>query len=302
VLIGDQGRDEFWLTTTTKKHIADDSSVASMRSRVHHVASFWNKIKQNNPARPRRVNLPDPSLTSKYISYRNFSTRPLFSGEGPTADDVAQGYLGDCYFLATLSSVAGINPSLIRRSIVDLGDGTYGVQFLRGNQKVVVRVDADLPTLSNGQMAYAGFGAENSIWVGIMEKAWAFFRYDDASYASTEGGWMGEVYDAMGQANRSTWYIPANKTLLGMIRNELNAGRSVTFGVGEFSGNIPLISYHAYSVDRVVEDAEGNLSMVLRNPWAIDGAGNDGNDDGYVTINEAQAQAAFLAYSSATVA
>ena len=45
----------------------------------------------------------------------------------------------------------------------------------------------------------------------------------------------------------------------------------------------------------MTKDASGNvISITLRNPWGVDGAGNDGNNDGYVTITPAQAFAGYL--------
>jgi hypothetical protein len=42
-------------------------------------------------------------------------------------------------------------------------------------------------------------------------------------------------------------------------------------------------------------DADGGfVSLVLRNPWGSDGAGNDGANDGVVTVTLDQANAAFL--------
>jgi hypothetical protein len=48
-------------------------------------------------------------------------------------------------------------------------------------------------------------------------------------------------------------------------------------------------------------DAEGHKTLVLRNPWGIDGAGNDGKDDGYVRLTPAQALGSFWAVISAVV-
>ena len=74
--------------------------------------------------------LPDPIITSGATHYQNFSGQPLFGTNGPGEDDISQGQVGDCYFLAVLSSVAKINPWRIRQAVVDLGDGTYCVRFM----------------------------------------------------------------------------------------------------------------------------------------------------------------------------
>jgi len=65
-------------------------------------------------------NLPDPD--AKGYGYKSFSSQSLFASSGPSKDDIHQGGLGDCYFLAGLSAVAKTAPNVIQQSIVDLGD------------------------------------------------------------------------------------------------------------------------------------------------------------------------------------
>ena len=64
----------------------------------------------------------------------------------------------------------------------------------------------------------------------------------------------------------------------------------------------PLIGYHAYTAVSVGYDAAGAPStLVLFNPWGVDGAGSDGFDDGYVTVTGAQALASLLGFTVADV-
>ena len=147
----------------------------------------------------------DPGFAQDYVSYRNFSYRPLFAVGGPSAGDVVQGAVGDCWFLASLASVAKADPQEIRQRIADLGDGTYIVQFKSAGKDVHVRVDADLPSYSTSSLAYAGFGAGGSIWAAIMEKAYAMFRKGEASYASLESGWMSEAFGDLGFTSSTSY-------------------------------------------------------------------------------------------------
>jgi hypothetical protein len=237
-------------------------------------------------------------VTEAGISYKNFSGSKLFADAGPAADDVNQGYVGDCYFLATLSSVADTNANTIKQSVVELGDGTYAVRFFRGNQQVFVRVDGDLPTWSNGRLAYADTGAEGSIWTAVMEKAFAVFRTGANSYASIESGWMSEAYAALGKVSNSTWSAADGSQLLNVMKTALDSGKSVTYACYEPTDGAPLIGYHAYSVVSVDTAAQ---TVTLRNPWGIDGAGYDGSNDGYVTLSAAQAHNAFMGLMTAWV-
>ena len=305
---GGDGRDSFWLDGGPGEVVTDLSSAEQQAGNLHRVGGFLYPYALSGPsASSARANtlassLPDPLLTDSRLRYQSFSDRPLFSSAGPAADDVAQGALGDCYYLATLSSIAKTDPNRIRQSIVNLGDDTYAVQFERGDSAVFIRVDADLPVWPGGSRAYADLGAQQSLWVALLEKAYAFFRYSDGNYASLSGGWMTEAYSALGASSTSTSRVSSAQALLQYVHGQLAAGRSVTYGVLNAPAGAPVVGRHAYSVDRVNLDASGNpISLRLRNPWGVDGAGFDGSDDGYVTLTPQQALAAFWAVISAKV-
>lgn len=306
-LTGGVGNDSFW--TDSNEKITDASATENSLGAVHRVGSFMSYTIDKNGTKTTTTvsrellgqSLLDPVVTSNSFAYKKFASNPLFSESGPSADDISQGAVGDCYFLATLSSVAKINANLIRQSIVDLGDGTYAVQFTKGSTKTFVRVDGDLATYSWGATAYADLGKSNSMWVAIMEKAFAFFRETKGTYASISAGWMSEVYSALGKSSSGIYSSAGADSLVDLMKTELKAGKSVTFAVKSSSG-APLIGGHAYSVHSITTDSAGKVTGIkLRNPWGVDGAGNDGNDDGYVVITPAQAHAAFMGMSCAAV-
>jgi hypothetical protein len=304
---GGAGDDSYWIDPTDR--ISDVSPFESDQHAVHKITRFNSlRVQLGTTATVSDVskeirgdNLTEPLTTSSSYKYRDFSHHPLFSDAGPSEDDVSQGYVGDCYFLAVLSSVAKIDPDLIRQSIVDLGDGTYAVQFWQWGKSQFIRVDGELPVNSSGSLAYAGVGAQGSIWVAIMEKAFTFFRRSEGTYASIASGWMNEVYDDLGKSCRSNFSAATPAALMNQIQAELDAGNSVTYAVYKPFG-APLIGSHAYVVDSLLIDSAGHVTgLRLRNPWGIDGAGADGMDDGYVTVTAAQAKASLLGWSTAGV-
>ena len=70
-----------------------------------------------------------------------------------------QGAIGDCYYMTLMAAIAKVNPDHARQLVCDLGDGTYAVDFKNNNgTDAYVRVDGDLPTWSDGTLAYARFG------------------------------------------------------------------------------------------------------------------------------------------------
>jgi hypothetical protein len=236
----------------------------------------------------------DPTVTDPTIKYENFASDPLFSSAGPSPADVNQGYVGDCYFLSTLASVAKLDPSLITKDVVANGDGTFTVDFMNGRTQNPIRVNADLPVWPDGQLAYAGLGVQNSLWVAVVEKAFAVYRTHSDSYASIGAGWMSEVFSDLGIQSQTLITAASATALSNLIKADVKTGDFLTYATGDsIAGSAPLIADHAYMVDGVNTDAHGNvISIRLRNPWGNGGPAIDGAfDDGYVTITPAQALA-----------
>ena len=142
-----------------------DASTYESANSLHFVHRFENRTDKTLDG----DDLPDPIDGA---NYKNFSNHSLFSSAGPSELDIRQGSSADCWLMSALGSIARLNPQKIRELIVDFGDGTYGVK-IRGR---FFRVDADLPT--NGpasrELTFAGLGVEDSLWVAMFEKAYAW--------------------------------------------------------------------------------------------------------------------------------
>ncbi|MGH7179935.1 MAG: C2 family cysteine protease, partial [Tepidisphaeraceae bacterium] len=244
---GGTGVDNFWIDNFSTEVVSDLSAEESAKGTLHRVGGFATFGGNSISRELNGQDLADPTLAAGASGYTDFSDQPLFPQSGPGADDICQGQLGDCYFLSTLSAIAKVNPQVIRNSVVDLGDGTYAVQFYNGTTPTFVRVDGELPTYSWGGLAYSRAGRQGAIWAAVMEKAFAFQRYGTGSYSSIESGWMGEAFSALGITSSSIWSATDATTLLKRIQSELSAGKAVTFATaGEVS---PLVASHAYMVD-----------------------------------------------------
>jgi hypothetical protein len=307
VLSGGGGRNVFWLDTGTTEWVTDRTRFDV----VHRVNSYFTyRIFSNGEyevvpvSKEPGLELLNPLVNDDRITYMNFAGRPLFASSGAAADDVSQGNTGNCFFLAALSSMAAADGHKIRQHVADLGDGTYVVQFYRDRTKVFVRVDADMPVWKTSQrLAYADLGAEDSLWVAVMEKAFAFFRRSAGTYQSIASGWMDEVYRNFGMVRKEINREKGSTWLLRQIQKELDRGRAVSFAVKRAPEGSPLIDRHAYMVDSVERGPDGRpVALRLRNPWGIDGAGDDGAGDGYVTVSARQARDAFWGIVSARVA
>lgn len=308
-ITGGLGNDSFWTDNNAAEKVLDLTAAESAAGNVHKVGSFLSVKTNTGTVAINKVigstsgvltTLTEPMTTESDITYKSFAGQPLFSDAGPAADDVRQGYVGDCYFLSTLSSVAKTDANLIKQSVVDLGDGTYAVQFHQNGQSVFVRVDANLPTWSWGQLAYADKGAQGSIWTAVMEKAFTCFRNATqvAAYSNIDSGWMDEVYSDLGCNATDIWSATSGTQLLNVLGKALAEGKSATFAVNNAPAGSGLVSSHAYTVISVQNDAKGNPTLTLRNPW---GVGADGTGNGYITVSATVAYQAFWAAMTATV-
>jgi hypothetical protein len=296
-LTGGVGLDSFWTGSSSKDRVSDLTNAESKDGAMHRIASFASAVVSSSSSATSVSS--EPTLTSYASGYKTFSNDPLFSSAGPSPNDIEQGQLGDCFLLSSLGAVAKTDANFIRQSITSLGDGTYAVEF----GKTYVRIDGQLPVTSWGSLAYANFGAQNSLWAPLMEKAYSIVR-DHSNYtALDQGGFMGDVFNAMGLQNMSIFSASSGSNLLTKLMNDLTAGQAVTFGtVDSIPSGVSMIGDHAYMVDKVFTDSQGTPTTIrLRNPWGFDGAGDDGDNDGYVTITAAQALEVFSFATAATV-
>lgn len=214
-------------------------------------------------------------------------------GSGPTVEDVNQGSVGDCYFLATLGALALSDPRYIADRAVDLGDGTYVVEFNEGADPVYVRVSDDLPTTNGTYYRFARPGESGSVWVPILEKAFAYFRTGANTYSSISGGWMSTVFTAFGVASSSVWVSSTSEeSLFSFVSTALDSGRGVTFGTGVSSPT--LVGGHAYTVTSVRRDSNGVAIYTVRNPWGVSGTSAE-DSAGYAELSYAQMRSNFTA-------
>ena len=231
-------------------------------------------------------NLIDP--TSSQTSTVTRLTSSSFWGTGPVMQDINQGQASDCYFLTALQSLARFEPGKLMQMGVDLGDGTYVVQFQRGGVTSYVRVDADLPSSgpdANG-LLYAFPGASGDDWDLMFEKAYAYFRSGANSYDSLDDGFPSTVYNDFGVAD-NLYLLPSDQnSFYATASAKLAANKPVDILTNAAINNAPLIGSHCYTVLSVSQDSSGTVWLTIRNPWGVDGVNWDSNpNDGILVVN-----------------
>jgi hypothetical protein len=226
-------------------------------------------IQLNNLVNKWFLGLDHPKAMAS-AQYRRFSG-PLFVG-GPSPQDVFQGRINDCYFLAALAAVAQNDPQAIRNMFTDNGDGTYAVRFFRNGVANYVTVDSSLPNLT-GTNVYADFGGRTDgtaaeLWVALAEKAYAQIN---------ESGWIGQdgtntyagiaegygdiaLQQITGRPATFTWIIA---TSADRLLAALNAGRPTILDSRPQPGN-GVVGSHAYALTGY---DPSDRTFTVYNPW-----------------------------------
>lgn len=260
----------------------DSTDAFSGTGSVHSVASFAGGVSKAYGAA-----LADPSDAGATMTVN----ASLF-GTGPVAADANQGASGDCFFIAALAAIAQQDPNVLVQSAVDMGDGTYVVQFMSLGTPTYVRVSNQFSTGSFDGFLYAHPGSDGSIWGAVMEKAFCFYRTGANTYASIASGWMGEVYGDFGL--NSEEFVPtalSQAILYSTLSTDLADGDAITLGTPASPPN--LVGDHAYSLVSVYE-SDGTMYFVVRNPWGFSGDSLE-NSQGIATLTYAQFCANFEA-------
>jgi hypothetical protein len=240
---------------------------------VNRISSFyqpWSTDPANPDYVPRNLygqNLRDPSDQGSSTRLAASS----FWGLGPTADDINQTSIGDCYFMAPLASLANNEPLRLMNVATDLGDGTFVVRFRNGRY---VRVDGDLSAGSfNGGVAFAAPGPSGSQWGCIFEKAYALCATGANTYASLNTGSQAQTFYALGLTYRNTAASLDATTLLNLINTQLSANHAMVANTNASITGAPLVASHSYCIVGAFVDSGGVLNVVLRNPWGVDALG-----------------------------
>lgn len=239
----------------------------------------------------------------------------LFGAGGPSAKDVEQGNLGDCYFLSTLGGVATEDPQILEKNIRQHVDpstgepapGLYDVRFYKqdaeGNTvEQWVTVNDKLLRDGSGAEDYAqttdnDHDGKQELWVAIYEKAYAKFKSQDGTvddgYAEIgKGGWGGEAYFAVtGKTMNGSDPSQMDARSVASILGRTNPSDGDVVMVGSKSDDSGLVaegipSGHMYQVLGTYTDpSTGETMVTLRNPWGCFEPGMISNGDGTYSTN-----------------
>lgn len=102
----------------------------------------------------------------------------IFGDRGPKYNDIAQGDLGTCYFLAAISSIAFMRPDIIEGMFVDrkLWEGSnpvYRTTWLINGRPTIIAVDDVVPVTPVGEPVFVSYNDGYDFWPVLLEKSWA---------------------------------------------------------------------------------------------------------------------------------
>ncbi len=212
-------------------------------------------------------------------------------------DDVNQGAIGDCYFVAALSAVLyADNDHTVRDGLIREVEGSDGrvarfaVRFY--DYKGVpqdVEVDAQIIRSGSGRPTYArsadSVTGQEEWAISLVEKAYAQWRGDYTKIGN--GGYAGDVMQALTGAT-ATYREAKNMTddeIVSSITASMADSRPVTactFGEDsgvDYSGS-GVHAWHCYSVHGAGIGEDRQTMVTLRNPWGVDEPAGNGPDDG----------------------
>lgn len=212
----------------------------------------------------------------------------VFFKEASEFFDPVQGAVGDCYFIAALSSVAwALTYQIEHRSrATGAAQETFVdmIAFHDGGKKVMVEVTEKVPVNAAGGFLYARSSETGEVWPAIYEKAFAKWRTGHAGdtpdiLAIAGGDPVASAAQLTGLARHYYWtaslaadaiYTRVRENCLS--RKTFNPMVAWTYPSGDKSpdkvnyANANLVANHAYSI-LGWDYRDGIRYVILRNPW-----------------------------------
>ncbi|XP_072031112.1 calpain-9-like isoform X3 [Amphiura filiformis] len=202
----------------------------------------------------------------------------LFVG-GASQFDVAQGELGDCWFLAASAGLS-LDEHLLYKVVPPEQSfqrdyaGVFKFRFWQYGEWVDILVDDRLPTYY-GRLVFVHSAEQNEFWSALLEKAYAKLH---GSYEALKGGNTVEAMEDFtgGVSEEFGLKDNADKRLFGMLKKaydrDSQLGCSINAKPGVTEAKLPtgLIAGHAYTITdlkRVTVKGQKVNLIKIRNPW-----------------------------------
>lgn len=196
----------------------------------------------------------------------------------PTAADIHQDSIGDCYLDSTMGAIANANPQWIKDRIhYDDNTGNFDVTLWDGHEwKHIAVTQDDIDTdIAKSGASWLDDGEPNAaLWPSVLESAYARLKApgDDLGDALTnvigKGGYAQDAMEAL-TGNRGTNINPGNVWFTNEhidqdIANALANHQPVT--ISTTPQGAPLEQSHVFVVEGITGTGS-DAQVTLRNPW-----------------------------------
>ncbi|XP_048474228.1 calpain-12 [Rhincodon typus] len=216
----------------------------------------------------------------EWIRANELFTKPRFLLDSFSRTDIRQGILGDCWFLAAMSSLTldekyftYVIPS--EQSFQQLYAGIFRFRFWQYGKWIEVVVDDRLP-IKNRRLIFTTSSSQNELWSALLEKAYAKLY---GSYSSLISGNVSEAmedftggiavsFKLSSISPDELWVLlkrALTKQSLASCSIEVTSHKEV-----EQDNGLGLMKSHAYAItgaDTVKYDGSSIKLLRLRNPW-----------------------------------
>lgn len=184
-LVNGSKANNFYTGGTAQKQNLDNLSADATADTLQKLENKW-LLGLDLPNPNTQGDTANPNATAASGSYKAFNAE-LIAG-GPAAFDVNQGSAGTCYLLASIASIAKVNPDTFNATFVSNGTGangapTWGVRFFdtKGNvhwvtvnNQLVVRNPDDTDAAYTKVKGVDAQGQPTQeLWAPLVEKAYA---------------------------------------------------------------------------------------------------------------------------------
>lgn len=261
----DSGLDRFDLADFHTLFLAHASS-----DTLGRLERCWRSIR---PAINTADNVQDGSLDRP--RWRRPDDTELFDGE-PSADDIDQGALGDCWMQAKLAAIAQDDPDWVHEHIRRNPNGTVTVTFYDDDgDPHEVTVTDQLPLDDDGEPVFSGDSGTGAPWADYYETAFAVISDhhsdDESGYGGIEQGRAGD--DAGLMTGHDADSIEDEGGFLGFgdthkdfddVRQRVEDGDPVVVATTDSGPSYPFAPNHAFYVKGFNDDGD----IVLGNPWS----------------------------------
>jgi len=216
---------------------------------------------------------------TEFLKHIQSVPRQAFAIERPRLNEIAQGHLGDCYFIAAVGAETHRNSNPFRHLIHANDDRSYEVRFPNGRHVIV-------PMMTDAQLALGSNAGLQGIWLNVLELAAGIVEEQSRKL-------QGELpLDTLGGGGDSVFSIQlltGHKTVKHRIRSHVSGAypapveqdvpqlatrfshlihdgienrRLVCCGIGDWSVPPGLIKKHQYAIFEVKRD-----HVEIWNPW-----------------------------------